>query len=130
MRSTGASDWAPRPTARIASRTSASRVRDRPDPALHGTPSCPWAFSAERQRLRLLWLYGDQIDWELHMVVLSETPPEEFTPERLAAAHAGLLRTATATSRRSARSCPDAPRSSRSAGTGTGCRGRDRRRNR
>jgi predicted DsbA family dithiol-disulfide isomerase len=44
-------------------------------------PSCPWAFSAERQRLRLLWLYGEQIDWELHMVVLSETPPEGRTPE-------------------------------------------------
>jgi predicted DsbA family dithiol-disulfide isomerase len=55
-------------------------------------PSCPWAFSAERQRLRLLWLYGDQIDWELHMVVLSETTPEDFTPERVAAAHAGFLR--------------------------------------
>jgi predicted DsbA family dithiol-disulfide isomerase len=47
-------------------------------------PSCPFAFSAERQRLRLLWLYGEQIDWELHMVVLSETPPEKFTPEELA----------------------------------------------
>jgi predicted DsbA family dithiol-disulfide isomerase len=47
-------------------------------------PSCPWAFSAERQRLRLLWLYGEQIDWELHMVVLSETPPEDQTPEKLA----------------------------------------------
>ena len=47
-------------------------------------PSCPWAFSAERQRLRLLWLYGDQIEWELHMVVLSEAVPEDFTPEKLA----------------------------------------------
>jgi predicted DsbA family dithiol-disulfide isomerase len=46
-------------------------------------PSCPWAFSAERQRLRLLWLYGDQIDWELHMVVLAETVPDGFTPERI-----------------------------------------------
>jgi predicted DsbA family dithiol-disulfide isomerase len=46
-------------------------------------PSCPFAFSAERQRLRLLWLYGEQIDWELHMVVLSETAPEKFTPEQL-----------------------------------------------
>jgi 2-hydroxychromene-2-carboxylate isomerase len=35
-------------------------------------PACPFAFSAERQRHRLLWLYGDQIDWELHMVVLRE----------------------------------------------------------
>jgi predicted DsbA family dithiol-disulfide isomerase len=55
-------------------------------------PSCPWAFSAERQRLRLLWLYGEQIEWELHMVVLSETVPEEFPPDRLAEAHARLLR--------------------------------------
>jgi predicted DsbA family dithiol-disulfide isomerase len=50
-------------------------------------PSCPFAFSAERQRLRLLWLYGDQIDWELHMVVLSETVPEDGTPERISQSH-------------------------------------------
>jgi predicted DsbA family dithiol-disulfide isomerase len=53
-------------------------------------PSCPWAFSAERQRLRLLWLYGEQIEWELHMVVLSETAPEDFPPERLSAAYRRL----------------------------------------
>jgi predicted DsbA family dithiol-disulfide isomerase len=35
-------------------------------------PGCPFAFSAERQRLRLEWLYGDQLDWTTHMVVLSE----------------------------------------------------------
>jgi predicted DsbA family dithiol-disulfide isomerase len=46
-------------------------------------PSCPWAFSGERQRLRLLWLYGEQIAWELHMVVLAEEVPEDFTPERV-----------------------------------------------
>ena len=46
-------------------------------------PSCPFAFSAERQRLRLLWLYGEQIDWELHMVVLHEEPPEHLTPETI-----------------------------------------------
>jgi predicted DsbA family dithiol-disulfide isomerase len=39
-------------------------------------PGCPFAFSAERQRHRLLWLYGDQIDWELHMVVLREEKQE------------------------------------------------------
>ena len=50
-------------------------------------PSCPYAFSAERQRLRLLWLYGDQIDWELHMVVLSEQPPDALTPEELSEHH-------------------------------------------
>lgn len=48
-------------------------------------PGCPFAFSAERQRLRLRWLYGDQLGWSTHMVVLSETPPEGFEPERLAA---------------------------------------------
>jgi predicted DsbA family dithiol-disulfide isomerase len=53
-------------------------------------PSCPWAFSAERQRLRLLWLYGDQIAWELHMVVLSEEAPEHFTPEKLSGAYRRL----------------------------------------
>ena len=53
-------------------------------------PGCPWAFSAERQRLRLLWLYGEQIAWELHMVVLSETPPEGFTPEKVAKGYKSL----------------------------------------
>jgi predicted DsbA family dithiol-disulfide isomerase len=53
-------------------------------------PSCPWAFSAERQRLRLLWLYGEQIDWELHMVVLAETVPEDFPPDRVSAAYRRL----------------------------------------
>jgi len=53
-------------------------------------PSCPFAFSAERQRLRLLWLYGEQIDWELHMVVLHEQPPEHLTPEQLSAGHRDL----------------------------------------
>jgi predicted DsbA family dithiol-disulfide isomerase len=53
-------------------------------------PSCPWAFSAERQRLRLLWLYGEQLDWQLHMVVLSEETPEEFSPEKLSGAYRRL----------------------------------------
>jgi 2-hydroxychromene-2-carboxylate isomerase len=48
-------------------------------------PSCPYAFSAERQRLRLLWLYGDQIAWETRMIVLNETVPEGVTPEDVAA---------------------------------------------
>jgi predicted DsbA family dithiol-disulfide isomerase len=47
-------------------------------------PGCPFAFSAERQRLRLRWLYGDQLSWSTHLVVLSETTPQEFSPERLA----------------------------------------------
>src|SRR5918997_1852544 len=47
-------------------------------------PGCPFAFSAERQRLRLRWLYGEQLQGTTHLVVLSETPPESFTPERIA----------------------------------------------
>jgi predicted DsbA family dithiol-disulfide isomerase len=48
-------------------------------------PTCPFAFSAERQRLRLRWLYGGQLEWTTHLVVLSESPPAGYTPERIAA---------------------------------------------
>src|SRR3954447_22533025 len=51
----------------------------------YADPTCPFAFSAERQRLRLLWLYGEQIDWELHMVVLAQGPRDDFPPDRVAA---------------------------------------------
>jgi 2-hydroxychromene-2-carboxylate isomerase len=54
-------------------------------------PSCPFAFSAERQRLRLLWLYGAQIEWELHMVVLAEERYGDiFPPERIASTRRDL----------------------------------------
>jgi predicted DsbA family dithiol-disulfide isomerase len=49
-------------------------------------PACPFAFSAEPARLRLIWLYGDQIEWQPRMVVLSQSPDDYeakgFTPER------------------------------------------------
>jgi predicted DsbA family dithiol-disulfide isomerase len=55
-------------------------IRDFTDPA------CPFAFSAEPARLRLSWLYGDQIEWQPRMVVLSESPDDYlakgFTPEK------------------------------------------------
>jgi predicted DsbA family dithiol-disulfide isomerase len=48
-------------------------------------PACPFAFSAEPARRRLDWLYGDEIEWRLYMVVLSQSPDEYrekgFTPE-------------------------------------------------
>src|SRR4051794_18568663 len=48
-------------------------------------PACPFAFSAEPARLRLRWLYGDQIEWRTRMVVLSQSPDDYvercFTPE-------------------------------------------------
>ena len=57
-------------------------------------PACPFAFSAEPVRWRLLWLYGDQIEWQPRMIVLSESPDDYlekgFTPERQAAALADL----------------------------------------
>jgi hypothetical protein len=39
----------------------------------HTDPGCARSFAAEPQRLRLLWRYGDQIAWEPHMIVLSES---------------------------------------------------------
>jgi predicted DsbA family dithiol-disulfide isomerase len=50
-------------------------------------PGCPYAFSAERQRLRLLWLYGGQLRWELCMTVLNETIPDGVTPDAVAESH-------------------------------------------
>ena len=35
-------------------------------------PGCPWAYSAEPIRRRLDWLYGDQVEWDIRMVVLSD----------------------------------------------------------
>src|SRR4051812_28484603 len=53
-------------------------------------PACPFAFSAEPARLKLLWLYGDQIEWQPRMIVLSESPGDYvakgFTPDRQAEA--------------------------------------------
>jgi predicted DsbA family dithiol-disulfide isomerase len=48
-------------------------------------PACPFAFSAERQRLRLDWLYGDQLRWETHMVVLRSETGDDFSAEKLSA---------------------------------------------
>jgi predicted DsbA family dithiol-disulfide isomerase len=49
-------------------------------------PSCPFAFSAEPRRLRLLWRYGGQLAWEPRMIVLNETVPEGVTPDDVATA--------------------------------------------
>src|SRR3712207_4927342 len=51
-------------------------------------PGCPFAFSAEPARMRLRWLYGDQIEWRPRMIVLSRHPSDYLrkglTPEKLA----------------------------------------------
>jgi predicted DsbA family dithiol-disulfide isomerase len=54
-------------------------------------PGCPWAYSAEPHRYRLLWLYGSHdLTWRRRMVVLARSPQDYlekgFTPEKQAAA--------------------------------------------
>ena len=61
-------------------------------------PGCPFAFSAEPARRRVRWMYGEQIAWDLRVVVLARSGAEYerrgFTTEvqeqgftRLAAEH-------------------------------------------
>jgi predicted DsbA family dithiol-disulfide isomerase len=57
-------------------------------------PGCPFAFSAEPIRLRLDWIYGDQIEWRPRMVGLADTAAvyevHGFTVERLSKSLAHL----------------------------------------
>ena len=39
-------------------------------------PACPFAWSAEPSRWWLRWRYGDQIGWNVRMIVLSESVAE------------------------------------------------------
>jgi predicted DsbA family dithiol-disulfide isomerase len=59
-------------------------------------PGCPWAYSAEPVRARLRWLYGEHIDFEARMVVLSQSPQDYldkgFTPAKQADAFKRLAR--------------------------------------
>jgi protein-disulfide isomerase-like protein with CxxC motif len=52
-------------------------------------PACPWAYSSRPAIARLRWRFGDQLDWRLIMIGLSESPDryEEmgFTAGRMAA---------------------------------------------
>nr|MBA2636725.1 hypothetical protein [Solirubrobacterales bacterium] len=64
------------------------------DVELFTDPGCPWAYSAEPQRMRLRWLYGDALRITSRMVGLSEHAEEYvdkgFTPEVQAEAHATM----------------------------------------
>jgi predicted DsbA family dithiol-disulfide isomerase len=58
--------------------------------ATHFTdPACPWAYSARPAHARLRWRFGDQIEWRLVLIGLSESAAayEErgYTPDRLLA---------------------------------------------
>jgi len=53
-------------------------------------PGCPWAYSARPALARLAWRFGDQIEWRLVAIGLSETTERlessGWTPVRIAAA--------------------------------------------
>jgi protein-disulfide isomerase-like protein with CxxC motif len=58
---------------------------------LYSDPACPWAYS-ESPALRVIeWRYGDQLDWRLVVVGLSEDTSRYashgYTPLRMAAGH-------------------------------------------
>jgi predicted DsbA family dithiol-disulfide isomerase len=59
-------------------------------------PGCPWAYSAEPVRRRLDWLYGDQVEWDVRMVVLADDPKEYldrgFTTAKQAHAYKKIAR--------------------------------------
>jgi predicted DsbA family dithiol-disulfide isomerase len=59
-------------------------------------PACPFAYSAEPVRARLRWLYGEDVDFDVRMVVLSESPQDYldkgFTPDKQAASFKRLAR--------------------------------------
>jgi protein-disulfide isomerase-like protein with CxxC motif len=52
-------------------------------------PGCPWGYSSRPAIARLRWRFGDQIDWRLVLIGLSESgrryEERGYTPERLAA---------------------------------------------
>jgi protein-disulfide isomerase-like protein with CxxC motif len=52
-------------------------------------PACPWAYSSRPAIARLRWRFGDQLDWRLVMIGLSENADRYeqmgFTPGRMAA---------------------------------------------
>jgi protein-disulfide isomerase-like protein with CxxC motif len=56
--------------------------------AIHFTdPACPWAYSARPAHARLRWRFGDQIEWHLVLIGLSESAEayeaRGYTPNRL-----------------------------------------------
>jgi protein-disulfide isomerase-like protein with CxxC motif len=54
-------------------------------------PACPWAYSSRPAIARLRWRFGDQLDWRLVMIGLSETSDRYeqagYTPARMATGH-------------------------------------------
>jgi 2-hydroxychromene-2-carboxylate isomerase len=55
---------------------------------LYSDPGCPWAYSVSPALAVLRWRYGDQLDWNLITVGLTENPEQYvqrgYTPARVA----------------------------------------------
>jgi len=53
-------------------------------------PGCPWGYSARPALARLAWRFGDQLDWRLTLIGLTDSPEEYdqrgFTPALMAVA--------------------------------------------
>jgi protein-disulfide isomerase-like protein with CxxC motif len=54
-------------------------------------PACPWAYSSRPAIARVRWRFGDQLDWRLVLIGLSESTERYeragYTPGRAAAGH-------------------------------------------
>jgi protein-disulfide isomerase-like protein with CxxC motif len=54
-------------------------------------PACPWAYSSRPAIARVRWRFGDQLDWRLVMIGLSETAERYeqagYTPARMVTGH-------------------------------------------
>src|SRR4051812_50097817 len=59
-------------------------------------PACPWAYSARPALARLSWRFGNQLDWKLVLIGLSETTERYvamgYTPARQATGWATFQR--------------------------------------
>src|SRR5439155_16661861 len=96
---------------------SSDRIMARIRATLMTDPGCPWAYSAEPSMHALRWRYGDQLDWRLVTIGLTETAAQYeergYTPALVALARLGFQRFGM----------PFAPvPKARLAGTGRACR--------
>jgi 2-hydroxychromene-2-carboxylate isomerase len=59
-------------------------------------PGCPWAYSASPAHAALRWRYGDQLDWRLVLIGLTEDAQQYrdrgYTPERQARGYMNFRR--------------------------------------
>lgn len=63
---------------------------------VHNDPGCPWAYSAVPAMRVMAWRYGDQLDWRLVLIGLTEHADEyvarEYTPLSMATAYTRFRR--------------------------------------